>query len=305
MVSTSFGFPLPDQSAATLVDYDVLVDGVSIAKETSRQDTAWSDRAVVTVTAELEVDFDRLSKESGHSSVSSDRFWFVMNWKATGSGLHGTSPASPLSDGVNDLSFDLPGEFLGDELILKPRIVVATPEPASEFSVAPSRSGSRVWEVTIRIRLEGDGSQFPMSKLNFREAGFEPSEWNSPWKLRINGSLDSHFSSAVRLYLNTGSERILQYVQNPNAKAQREFGKFLEADIATQLLRYAFTQEVTALHDIAQEPGTLAEGLLQIYGTYFSTVAFVDAQNRFKENPSFPSGIVLGSTFIGNDGQRK
>lgn len=302
MVSTSFGFPLPDQDVATLLDYDVLVDGVSIAKETTRQDIAWSDRAVVTVSAELEVDLDRLAKESGHSSVSLDRFWYVIDWKATGSGLHGASPVSFVSDGINELSFDVPGELLGDELILKPRIVIASPESDNLFSVAPSRSGSRLWEVTIRVRLEGDGSQFPTSKVDFREAGFEPSEWSSPWKLRISGSLDSHFSSAVRLYLNTGSERMRQYIQNPNAKTQREFGKFLEADIATQLLRFAFAQEISSILDIAQEPGTLAEGLLQIYGTYFSTLDFAEAQTRFRDNPSFPSGIVLGSTFVGKDG---
>lgn len=295
MSGVSLGFKTPTQEVASVTDYDVIIDGISLTKTTNQDEVTWNDSVQVGVAVELSVDLDRLIAETGFNSTESAEFGATIHWKSTGSGLHGASKPVPVSTGTNELSLSLDGSLLGEELILRPSIILLSASDARASTLTPSRKGSRLWSSDIRVRLEGTGSQFPTSKLDFKENGIKPT--NALWLLKISSDLEAHFSSAVRLYLNTGSARTRAYLESPNSKAQQEFGCFLEADLVTQLLTFALNCDFEQIEESSTQEGSLAEALLQIYRTYFPTIDFVDCQSLIKSDPSLLSATVIGNTF--------
>ncbi|MGV0387970.1 hypothetical protein [Corynebacterium sanguinis] len=298
MGRTSLGFKIPKAETVALVGYDILVDNRSLVNGDDNDEVAWNDRSNVTVIAELKTVLKELSLETGFdptAGADQPEFGGVLNWKATGTGLHGASPITPIRDGSTEIELNLDGTKLGGELILTPNVVLSALPDEGTYPLSPSRLGARLWETIIRVQLEGRGSQFPTSAVDFAAQGIEPVE--ALWLVRISGNLESHFSQAVRLLLNVGAPRTAQYYSSPTDSSQTEFSCFLEADVVTQLLTFAFNADSHELSDIASEAGTFAEALLEIYQSYFPQLLFQDAAGQFKHNPSFLYSTILGKTF--------
>ena len=159
----------------------------------------------------------------------------------------------------------------------------------------PTLPGSRLWETTIQLRLEGDGSQFPTSVVDFKRAGMDPT--NALWRVKIDPRLDAHFSGAVRLYLNSGHPRTTEYLRNPDAQDQRDFSLFLKADVVLQLISFAMTHEPDDLQTAAEEQGTLAEALLEVHSTYFPSNPIDEVKAMFLDDPGLVSARINGAIF--------
>lgn len=295
MATTSYGFKTPKEDVAIIRDFDVVANGQSLLSTADGQGQDWNDQTDLIVSFELEVDSTELTTGCGFSPNSSPEFSVALLWKSTGSGLHGSSTPKPVHGGINSLNCELPGALLGEELLLKPTIFLAhNPDPRT-FRVSATRKSSRIWQTALKVRLEGSGSQFPVSKVDFRKSGLEPAD--ALWKLEISESLDAHFSNAVRLYMNTSNPRSNEYLKDPTTKSQAEFGNFLRADISTQLLVFAYNSDLEELRTAAEEPGTLAEGLLEIHNTYFPNSSLEVNREIFLANPGFISATALAREF--------
>jgi len=304
--TTSLGFKVPSTGTIELTDYDVLIDDRSIVKSGADEDVAWNDRSTVTLIVELKTDLEKLSRETGFASqgnLDTPSFGCVINWKSTGSGLHGASPVVTVQDGFTEVILKLDGSQLGGDLLVTPGVILKKIPQYGEYPLSPMRPGSRLWETSIRVRLEGTGSQFPTSTLDFAENGFAPED--ALWVVKISADLEAHFSTAIRLYLNTGSKRTAAYVKEPTAQSQEEFASFLEADVVTQLLTFALNSDLAQLKDVAEVPGTFAEALLEIHQTYFPTVLIEDNAENFRHDPGFLHATVLGKTFKRNERKTK
>lgn len=295
MATTSYGFRTPKDDVVRVRDFDVVANGQSLVNIVDGQSHDWNDSTDVVVSFELEVDWAELTKGCGFSSDPAPEFSCSLFWKSTGSGLHGSSFPQPIRDGINALSCDLPGALLGEELLLKPTIFLERNPDPRRFRVSATRKSSRIWQTAIKVRLEGTGSQFPVSKVDFRDLGLEPAD--ALWKLEISENLEAHFSNAVRLYLNTSHPRANEYLKDPNSKNQAEFGNFLRADVSAQLLAFTYNSDLEDLRRTAEEPGTLAEGLLEVHNTYFPTSSLEVNREIFLTNPGFISATTLAREF--------
>lgn len=299
MSSTSLGFSLPAPDSISVLDYDVSINGTSLRPDKSAAaGIAWTPQSTVDATFEIDLDTRNVLREcaiSGSVDAEEDSLAAVINWKSTRTGLHGASDLKVLNDGVNNVTVKLDGSQLGGDLVLRIAVVLLKNPDQFPNAVAPTRLGSRLWEQTIKVQLEGDGSQFPVSAFDFKSTGFEPG--NAMWKLDVSGDLDSHVSSAIRLKLNTGHPRIADYLANPEARENSEFGEFLRTNAIAQLLIYALNQDVTQLKLDAEESGTLAETLIQLHDTYFPSTSVEATKENFIYDPSIVYSTVQASVF--------
>ena len=299
MATTSLGYNVPAEETISLLSYDVSVDGVSILVDDAQTSSAtWTDQSIVTVDFELEVDLSEVLRQTfpGSSiSVSDPVLGTVINWKSSRTGLHGASAPVILEDGSNSAHLSLDGSILGGDLNLRASVILLeTPQVASGAPV-PTMVGSRIWENSIRVHLEGAGSQFPTSAFDFEKAGFLPTQ--AMWKVDIDSSLDSHVSSAVRLKLNSGHPRVAEYLLDPNGKAQAEFQQFLRADTVVQMLTFALNADLAQLEEDSAEEGTLAETLKQLHDVYFPNVTMHSTRELYVADPSFVTATVQATIF--------
>lgn len=295
-MTTSLGFRTPSDEAVLIADAQFLVGGEPL--ENLQQD-GWNDSLDVSAKFVIEVDLPRITRECGF--VPSDRAVFggTIGWKATGTGLHGSSTITELRDGSNELRFCIPGDLLGSELLIRPAVVLAETIANPSSSVVAFRRGSRLWETSFRLTLEGSGSQFPTSVLDFNSAGFEPA--NALWRVQIDPTLDSHISGSVRLFLNKAHPRTAAFLKNPRDAKQQDFSRFLKADVINHLITVAFNSDVEELKIAAQEPGTLAEALIEIHSTYFPTKSLEETKDQYKLDPGIVSSKVMGSIFTASE----
>lgn len=300
MAITSLGFNTPAEHSISIEDFDVTVDNVSILGEKSDSPTNWTVHSTVRASFELRLNLEEALQQSslptGKSSPAAV-LGAVINWKSSRTGLHGASFPKQLTDGLNEISISLEGSQLGGDLTLRISVILLDNPSPEDFALAPTKMGSKLWENTIRVQLEGDGSQFPTSAFDFAKTNSSYLPATAMWKIDIDPALESHVSSAVRLKLNTGHPRVEEYLKDPSGRDQAEFQKFLRADTIVQLLVFALNSDLPQLELDAQNEGTFAEALLQIYGTYFPGISIYSTRETYLTDPSYVSSTVQASIF--------
>lgn len=292
MATTSLGFKTPPDGSIGLLGCSVLLAGEPLADDGLHD---WNDAIEVTAKVTLEVDLKTVISGCGFTASDQPAIGVALGWKSTGTGLHGSTPVNRVVNGENELSITLPGECLGEELVLRPSVILAENIERPSSPIVAARKGSRLWATTLRVSLEGAGSQFPTTVVNFDSTGVGPAA--ALWKVRVDAKLSSHFSNAVRLYLNETNERTAAYLKSPREKKQDDFRRFLKADVVNQLLIVAFNSDLNDLRSEAEEPGTLAEALLEIHQTYFPTSSLEDTARQFRTDPAAISSKVIGTVF--------
>lgn len=301
MATTSLGYNVPAEDTISVLAYDVLVDDVSIMTEDSGAASAtWSDQSTVTSYFEIEVSLDEALRQvfPVSSSRGSAVLGAVINWKSSRTGLHGASTPVALVNGINTVSLSLDGSILGGDLNLRVSVILLENPGATPEDLGPTMIGSRLWENSVRVRLEGAGSQFPTSAFDFEKAGFDPI--HAMWKLDIDSALESHISSAVRLKLNSGHPRVAEYLADPNGKSQEEFQQFLRTDTVVQMIVFALNTDLAQLEEDSAEEGTLAETLRQMHDVYFPNISIHSTRELYLADPSFVTATVQASIFNPN-----
>lgn len=297
MTSTSFGFNVPASGDIQITDHDVLINGDSILNS-STPSSSWAINTTVTTNFEIDLDLPEVlrscSLPDGAGGTSAD-LGAVINWKSTRTGLHGATEPQILVDGLNQISAEVDGSVLGGDLRLRISVILIN-NPSPDLTVlAPTRFGSRLWEQAVHVQLDGAGSQFPVSAFNFKEIGLRP--YSALWHVEISGQLDSHVSSAVRLKLNSGHQRVEKYLQDPASEENAEFGTFMRADTISQLIIFALNSNAEQLRLEAEEKGTFAEALLEIHGMHFPTMSLESTRELFMSDPGFISSTIQGNVF--------
>lgn len=97
-------------------------------------------------------------------------------------------------------NFRLSGSGLSKRIVLRSEIILASDQGASG-ALAPSRSGSRLWEDSCVGDLEGTLGRFPLEVLDFGEVfpDMQTALWYLDWD---PNHLDNAFLGSVRLCLN-------------------------------------------------------------------------------------------------------
>ncbi|MBC9819735.1 hypothetical protein [Terrabacter sp. MAHUQ-38] len=198
----------------------------------------WDDETGIEVGAAFTIDLERCLQETGLSENS--KLSLHLLWHATGSRLRGASEPHTIVHGNNHASLRFTGPELGGTLTVRCVVTLARAGQESH-ELAPSRPGSILWSRDLSVRLEGQGSRFPVSHVGFSSSGIA-SGLNGAWCLVFeNDDLVDSGVGSVRLYLNTEHPSVERYLAEPQSGA--DFGPFIRNDVNRQLVLRALHQE--------------------------------------------------------------
>lgn len=164
----------------------------------------------------------------------------LARWHASGSGLRGASHTFELLDGRTEVRLSLNGPDLGGVLEIDVLVILIRPG-SSPDDLAAEHPGSLLWEDSRRIRLEGEGSRFPVSHVSFRDAGLAGG-LTGAWALHFETrELQDSGVGNMRLYLNTDHPAVQRYLDDP--ESDELLGAVLRQDVSRQMLLQALHHE--------------------------------------------------------------
>lgn len=185
-----------------------------------------------------------------------DHLKLVLTWFSSGTGLRGCGTGidlrldSPAT--VVRLDVYIDGGLLADRLRLEPTLVLATAGQSTERQ-APHRPGSRLWSEVRTVLLEGQAARFPIELRDFAAHSWLPARagWYLEWDPE---DLGQTVLGNVRLYVNTGNERVRNAVADP-ARGEQAILETLRYDLARSWILAALDNE-----DFVHNPDVYAEG---------------------------------------------
>jgi hypothetical protein len=189
-------------------------------------------------------------------------------------------PLQPRYDLAVEL--ELPGHTLGGRLDLVTQVVVAHPRPLS--TLAARRPGSILWRTEHRTLLEGSAPRFPTDAADFRQT--RPQSVDAGWYLHLDSTdPDASFMSAVRLTVNTASERMRRVLAGDADPEVLLLLRTLRWDVTRQLILRAVewddVEDGPPDHESTTVVGVLRSLLAQVWPLDEPSVL----RKRFTESP--------------------
>lgn len=299
MSSTSIGFNVPSSDSIALFDFDVLIDGHSLRAENASTQAAWSPSSSVDIRAEVDIDLDAaLSSASltGNNGEPVGILGLVIAWKSTRTNLHGASSPIEVVDGLNRVSTTLEGSVLGGDLQISVDIVLLSNLDPQSTPLGAHKLGSRLWSSSYSVALEGSGSQFPVSLLDFKKFYGLPDK--AMWQIEVQGDLDAHASSGIRLKLNSSHPRIQEYLSDANSTSNEDLSFQLRVASVVQMLSFAYLQDIPQLQQYAiDDETTLAAVLQTTHDTYFPNISLEENSEKYKESPGWLEAEIQSAMY--------
>ncbi|MEX3559592.1 hypothetical protein ACEE23_08125 [Corynebacterium sp. 32222D000AT] len=281
---TSFGYLRPPQEAVDLLNLDFFIDGDQY-EESDPSATHWNYESEVEVQAAFDVDLNEFTKACGFDPSAeatqkpvfhSQLYWFCGKTKQKGA-----SPALPLKDGSNSVSFEMDNLLLGGELQCQILISLERPGAPLNNAITAEQRGARMWSSAVyRARLEGDAAQMTITPVDFKEQVIEPA--HAPWRIQIDGSLLIPVQAGIRVFINTNNPLSLRMLEKAPAKEKALWEAHLQSDILTQLLlRCSELPEYAEIQEDALFPGSTAETIFNLAHALFPGESISEIPNDF------------------------
>ena len=299
MSSTSIGFNVPSSDSIALFDFDVLIDGHSLRAENASTQAAWSPSSSIDIRAEVDIDLNAaLSSASLTDNIGEPVgiLGLVIAWKSTRTNLHGASSPIEVVDGLNRVSTTLEGSVLGGDLQISIDIVLLSNLDPQSTPLGAHKPGSRLWSSSYSVALEGSGSQFPVSFLDFKKFYGLPDK--AMWQIEVQGDLDAHASSGIRLKLNSSHPRIQEYLSDANSTSNEDLSFQLRVASVVQMLSFAYLQDIPQLQQYAiDDETTLAAVLQTTHDTYFPNISLEENSEKYKESPGWLEAEIQSAIY--------
>jgi hypothetical protein len=140
----------------------------------------------------------------------------------------------------------IPGEVLGATVTLSTYLVLRDPAPQTDRHIA-HRRGSVLWSDSKKVRLYGDGSQFPITDVDFAEIGLDPA---APWFLEVGPELELPAMGSIQLLLNNRFPIVVEAARDndPDRRDLAVVRSQLFADVGRTLTEFALAHD-----DIGEE----------------------------------------------------
>lgn len=202
--------------------------------ELGDQVDGWDTGTDLRIRREVRVDLARVRAEAGLDA--SAQLTATVSWTSsttTMRGLAGSVLVPPgglmLFDGV------LPGDRVGGVLDLRTTVsVTGVGAPAAGVAQAP---GSILHEERWRLALEGTGSMFPVSVIDFTRTGHDP---DASWHLETSVDLDAPFMGRFLLSINARDTELIEAVSaRSRTPRQESLVDELHHGVAQLMLRLA------------------------------------------------------------------
>ena len=299
MSSTSIGFNVPSSDSVALFDFDVLIDGHSLRAENASTQAAWSPSSSVDIRAEVDIDLNAAISSASLTDNNGEPvgiLGLVISWKSTRTNLHGASSPVEVVDGLNRVTTTLAGSVLGGDLQISVDIVLLSNLDPQRTPLGAHKLGSRLWSSSYSVALEGSGSQFPVSFLDFKKFHGLPDK--AMWQIEVQGDLDAHASSAIRLKLNSSHPRIQEYLSDANSTSNEDLSFQLRVASVVQMLSFAYLQDIPQLQQYAiNDETTLAAVLQTTHDTYFPNISLEENSEKYKESPGWLEAEIQSAMY--------
>jgi hypothetical protein len=211
----------------------------------------WDCTTDLTLRREVVVDRDAVADQTG---LPADvELEVVVQWRVSDSLLSGVAFRRSLTEGSTgvDVEFTLPGRELGGTLTLSTSLLLRSDGPVTDGPIA-RHAGSVLWRDPVkRIRLAGEASRLPVTKVDFKAHGLDE---NAPWFVQIVGSPESPAMGAVQLLLNTRRDDVLELLESrtEHEVAARAVRSALYAAVGRALIEHAIALSDDELTDDAE-----------------------------------------------------
>ncbi|MFD0398419.1 hypothetical protein ACFVHI_10115 [Kitasatospora sp. NPDC127121] len=239
---------------------------------------------------EVRIDVDAVRRSTGLPVEA--ELTLVVVWSSSGSGLRVrahrvTLPAVGAT--VVPVSFTVHGRESGGVLVLDTQLVLTSRVNTMSLWTA-GRAGSILWRDEAQVRLQGDDSQFPMSVVDFKLAGYPD---DAPWLLSIGPDPRAAAMGAMVLLVNSGTPSVLEAMKRADqpTPADRPVHSALRADVVRLLVEHA-VRNPELREDWRYEPDTLGHLLLGIVHTYFPDTSLEGLRKLYENDPSLFSARV-------------
>ena len=299
MSSTSIGFNVPSSDSVALFDFDVLIDGHSLRAENASTQAAWSPSSSVDIRAEVDIDLNAALSSASLTDNNGEPvgiLGLVISWKSTRTNLHGASSPVEVVGGLNRVTTTLAGSVLGGDLQISVDIVLLSNLDPQRTPLGAHKLGSRLWSSSYSVALEGSGSQFPVSFLDFKKFHGLPDK--AMWQIEVQGDLDAHASSAIRLKLNSSHPRIQEYLSDANSTSNEDLSFQLRVASVVQMLSFAYLQDIPQLQQYAiNDETTLAAVLQTTHDTYFPNISLEENSEKYKESPGWLEAEIQSAMY--------
>lgn len=178
------------------------------------------------------------------------------------------------------IAMRLPGRLLAGTLTLITRVVLSTgPVPNEAFTAY--LPGSVLWEKQDQTRLQGDAPLFPISVVDFERAGFPR---DAPWKLQIDGEVNSALLGSIRLYVNASNPIVVDAFKTaaPTPENERVLSAAY-ADVARVFVEYALAEHESIPAD--PDPDSLGAAYADLLARLFPGEAAESIRDRRSRHP--------------------
>lgn len=262
----------------------------------------WDYAVDLNLIREISIDIQRVS-EALKIPLSDLNLAIVVLWGTGGASkpssrliLHNSAVNITESKYSCIVEENISGSTLSQQLFLETYILVKNSfETGSR--IVPARKSLKVWKDSIRIRLEGDVSRFPIQTSSLSSIfGESHAASRALWFLEYEtGELDLPLQAAVRIHLNDDHPEFVKRITNGDNFLMQS----MMADVICQLVEYVLSSEV---HRDAveknEDESSLAyqiyHWIIDIFGTY------KDAQVEYRSSPSRFRALINSYTEIGD-----
>lgn len=295
-ISLGYMQPSDDFIAITNVIYKV---GNEIVNPRWIEEIVWDYETPVMAEVKFEVNLQKLVEESGfiYRQENSGIFTACLRWASSHTKQKGTGRSKIVVNGENSLDFHVPGERIGGTIHLYLSISLADSGIPLQGQVVAKEIGNRIWEKKLpSLPLEGVGSRFSMTTVNFKEELLSPPD--AMWLIQIENDLFTPAQAGVRVLLNSNHKTTLAHLDKPDTKLAEIWESFLQAEIITQLLLTADPEDLSHWEEASEEDreGTLGESISIMHQAIFPDMSLEDI------NADVPGVFAKVQAFVFNEG---
>lgn len=297
----SYGYPLPSQDAASIVDYSFSIGDVPISGDAFR-DQPWDYESPVSCVFTIEADLQRVLSESGlvpkATAYSGDPppVGIALTWFSTKTKLRGSSPIYDLIDGHNELSLEIEGGLLGGSLEITAVIALSDDVIIDPPRLAPKIRGTLLWTSDqVVLPLEGGGARLAMAPVNFKKSGITPRD--ALWLVNLSENLEIPVSSGVRVMINTAHPLTEKMLENPSTPEATMWQKEIETDLMTLMVNHGVRHIDPSSVDSDFDDGSLGQTITALISSLFPNESMEDLAG----DPERVSATVRASVFNRKD----
>ncbi|MFI9326178.1 hypothetical protein ACIGZJ_01385 [Kitasatospora sp. NPDC052868] len=244
----------------------------------------WDYQYDLRLEREVRIDVDAVRQSTGLPDAA--RLAVAVVWSSSGSGLRVRAHHCVLPVGgvvTVPIALTVRGRESGGMLALETQLVLASRLDDADPLTA-RRAGSLLWRDETQVRLEGDDSQFPMSVLDFKEAGYPE---DAPWLLMVGQDVASAAMGALVLLVNSRTPLVLEAMKRAGrpAAADRLIHSAVQADVTRLLVEHAI-RNPEIQDDARFEPDTLGHLLLGTVHTRLPGMSMRGLRELHEGDPS-------------------